>query len=87
MFKLEDGTRIGLGYEDPRKHILGYCKCKTENEYEYCRIRRVTNTQIIYDRVEWNGTEFIPNPVPYNKKTRNEINLRRNITLLNIIQT
>lgn len=85
-FKLVDGPRI-RGEADARNNILRYCKYKSGNTIQYGRIIRTVPSQLIYQQVEWNGTDFIPLPdrLPH-PITDNGLSFSRVITVVNVVQ-
>ena len=86
-FNITEGIRLSNA-ETAKKHIGQVCKAHNkEGVAEFGRIRHVTPTSIVYERLtQKEDGEFIPHPEPIHPKTRNNFSLTRDIKLITITQ-
>jgi hypothetical protein len=86
-FNITEGIRISRA-ETAKKHIGQVCKAHNkEGVAEFGRIRHVTPTSIVYERLtQKEDGEFIPHPESIHPKTRNNFSLTRDIKLITITQ-
>ena len=64
-------------------HIGRVCTYNTADGVEYGRIKRVTPTQVILDRLQQTATgTFLPHPVPVCPSSRNSVGYTRDIRLV-----
>jgi hypothetical protein len=74
--------------EIAKQHIGQVCKANSKGEVEFGRIRYVTPTSIVYDRLtQTDDGEFIPHPISFNTTTKNRLKIStRIINLIAISQ-
>ncbi len=71
-----------------KKHIGQVCKANSNGEPEFGRIRYVTPSSIVYDRLtRTEDGDFIPHPISFNPITKNRLKIEtRSINLIAIYQ-
>jgi hypothetical protein len=86
-FNITEGIRISRA-ETAKKHIGQVCKANSKGEPEFGRIRHVTPTSIVYERLtQKEDGEFIPHPEAVNPITKNRLKITtRDIKLITITQ-
>jgi hypothetical protein len=86
-FNLREVIRISHA-EIAKKHIGQVCKANCKGEPEFGRIRYVTPTSIVYDRLtQTEDGEFIPHPISFNLTTKNRLKIAtRSINIIAISQ-
>jgi hypothetical protein len=86
-FNITELTRISH-VDIAKKHIGQVCKANSNGEPEFGRIRYVTPSSIVYDRLtQTEYGDFIPHPISFNPITKNTLKIStRNIKLIAISQ-
>ena len=85
-FNFTEGIRISCA-ETAKKHIGQVCKANSKGYPEFGRIRHVTPTSIVYERLtQKEDGEFIPHPIALNPVTDNSFIFKRDIKLITITQ-
>jgi hypothetical protein len=85
-FTITEGIRISCA-ETAKKHIGQVCKANSKGYPEFGRIRHVTPTSIVYERLtQKEDGEFIPHPIALHPVTNNSFIFKRDIKLITITQ-
>jgi len=86
-FNITELIRISHA-EIAKKHIGQVCRANSKGKPEFGRIRYVTPTTIVYDRLtQTEDGDFIPHPISFNPITKNTLKIStRNIKLIAISQ-
>jgi hypothetical protein len=82
-FNITEVIRISH-VEIAKKHIGQVCKANSKGEPEFGRIRYVTPSSIVYERLtQTEDGDFIPHPISFNPITKNRLKIStRSINLI-----
>jgi hypothetical protein len=89
MTKFNITEFIRISHTDIAKKYIGQvCRANSKGEPEFGRIRYVTPTSIVYDRLtQTEDGDFIPHPISFNPITKNTLKIStRSIKLIAISQ-